>query len=134
MRMRTSVQGNGATKTPCSRINADAERGQRGKDADVPHRVDQRRRHHRPDHVAQVVGRQHDAREQGRKSLEACAQADQRALQAGAQHQQRHAEQQRPGRGQCSAHVRVPGVSGGDYIKYEDFLVKIDQDSISTSG
>jgi hypothetical protein len=30
--------------------------------------------------------------------------------------------------------VRVPGVSGGDYIKYEDFLVKIDQDSISTSG
>ena len=48
---------------------------------------------HRFEDALKVVGRKHDAREQGGKSLEARAQADQRALQARTEHQQRHSEQ-----------------------------------------
>ena len=75
---------------------AGRERGEHGEHAHVTDPRDQPRREHRADQEPGEVAGHQDAGHGGREALERGADAEQRALQAVAQHHQRDAQEQRP--------------------------------------
>ena len=80
----------------------------------MTHAADQARRERCADEEAHVVAGHHDADRRGGEALGLRAHAEQGRLQAGAEHQDAHAEQQRPGAGEQACRHGGGPCGGGE--------------------
>ncbi len=91
-------QEKGLTNDPCMRIVIEATAARAAKTRMWPTCAQQRRSNQGAEHIADVVAGHDGAGHHRGKPFESRAQTEKRALQAGAQHERPHAEEQRPGR------------------------------------
>ena len=101
-------------------------RGERCEHPHVPDAGDHRRGALRAEQEAEVVAAHHEGHRLGVVALDRAADAEQRALQAVADEQQQHAEQQRPGGGQDVEHGAWDrfGVSDGPGVYSRPLAIK----------